>query len=167
MQTTLLLIAKIGVLVLLWFFIWMTLRSLRADAERASGLHTGAPAAAGYAPSAEPAYNPRGFIPFHRAQAPTALTLINGPLQGTHLELAGYQEVTLGRSQAATLILEDDFASGNHARLTKRGSDWFLEDLDSRNGTFIGSQRIDQPEKLSAGMEIRIGQTLVRMEGKA
>lgn len=153
MQTTLLLLAKIGLLVLLWFFIWMTMRALRSDADRASGLNTAAPAAA-----AAP------FSSFRRTKAPAALTLVSGPLMGTHLDLQGYHEVTIGRSQSATLVLEDDFASGSHARLIKRGPDWFVEDLDSRNGTFIGAQRIDQPEKLSAGMEIRIGQTMVRME---
>lgn len=167
MQSTLLLAAKIGLLVLLWFFIWMTLRALRADADRAAGLQLGAPvvAAAPFVHGGEGPQPARGFAPFKRSQAPTALTLVSGPLMGTHLELQGYQEVTIGRSQSATLVLEDDFASGRHARLIKRGPDWFLEDLDSRNGTFIGPQRIDQPEKLSAGQEVRVGQTLVRMEG--
>ena len=167
MQTTLLLVAKIGLLVLLWFFIWMTLRALRSDADRASGLQAAAPvvAAAPFVQGSEPSQGSRGFAPFKRTKAPTALTLVSGPLMGTHLELQGYDEVTIGRSQSATLVLEDDFASGRHARLIKRGPEWFLEDLDSRNGTFIGSQRIDQPEKLSAGQEVRIGQTLVRMEG--
>lgn len=170
MQTTLLLVAKIGLLLLLWFFIWMTIRALRSDADRASGLVSAAPVVAA-APFVQDGNNSgggrgRGFNAFKRAKAPTSLTLVSGPLMGTHLELEGYEEVTIGRSQSATLVLEDDFASGRHARLIKRGPDWFLEDLDSRNGTYIGSQRIDQPEKLSAGMEVRIGQTLVRMEGK-
>ena len=169
MQTTLLLVAKIGLLLLLWFFIWMTVRALRSDADRASGLSAGAPivAAAPFVQNegAHSHSGGRGFSAFKRAKAPTSLTLVSGPLMGTHLELQGYKEVTIGRSQSATLVLEDDFASGRHARLIKRGPDWFLEDLDSRNGTFIGSQRIDQPEKLSAGVAVRIGQTLVRMEG--
>ncbi|WP_459610459.1 FHA domain-containing protein FhaB/FipA [Corynebacterium urogenitale] len=169
MQATLLLVAKIGLLLLLWFFIWMTVRAMRSDADRASGLSAAAPvvAAAPFVQNEDNSHNGggRGFGAFRRAKAPSALTLVSGPLMGTHLELQGYKEVTIGRSQSATLVLEDDFASGRHARLIKRGPDWFLEDLDSRNGTFIGSQRIDQPEKLSAGMEVRIGQTLVRMEG--
>nr|WP_328286718.1 FHA domain-containing protein [Corynebacterium auriscanis] len=101
---------------------------------------------------------------FRRAKAPGALTLISGPLTGTYLNLQGYNEVTLGRSQDCTLVLEDDFASGRHARLINRGSDWFIEDLDSRNGTWLNNQRIDQLERLSAGAEVRIGQTNVRME---
>jgi pSer/pThr/pTyr-binding forkhead associated (FHA) protein len=70
----------------------------------------------------------------------------------------------VGRSSGCTLVLEDDFASGTHARLIRRGPDWYLEDLDSRNGTFLAGQRIDQPEPLRAGSEFRIGQTTVRMD---
>lgn len=169
MQSTLMLVVKIGLLLLLWFFVWMTIRALRRDADRASGLSGAAPLGPVPAgPVMSGSGNPqgaRGFSPFKRSKTPTALTLVSGPLMGTHLELQGYHEVVIGRSQASTLVLEDDFASGRHARLTNRGNDWFIEDLDSRNGTFIGAQRIDQPEKISAGTEIRVGQTLIRMEG--
>lgn len=171
MQTTLLLLAKVVLLVLLWFFIWMSIRALRKEANRASGLHMGAginpvaaaPALAGGGMSGETP-GPSGGRGFRRAKAPSSLTLISGPLTGTFLNLQGYDEVTLGRSQNCTLVLEDDFASGHHARLLRRGSDWFIEDLDSRNGTWLNNQRIDQLERLSAGAEVRIGQTNVRME---
>ncbi|AEI08408.1 hypothetical protein CRES_0045 [Corynebacterium resistens DSM 45100] len=171
MQTTLLLLAKVVLLVLLWFFIWMSIRALRKEANRASGLQMGAginpvaaaPALAGGGMSGETP-GPSGGRGFRRAKAPSSLTLISGPLTGTFLNLQGYDEVTLGRSQNCTLVLEDDFASGHHARLLRRGSDWFIEDLDSRNGTWLNNQRIDQLERLSAGAEVRIGQTNVRME---
>ena len=99
-----------------------------------------------------------------RAPAPRSLTLTTGPLAGTTLDLEGYREVTIGRSATCTLVVEDDFASASHARLSNTGSGWYVEDLDSRNGTFLDGLRIDQPESLSAGQEIRIGQTHVRME---
>ena len=171
MQTTLLLLAKVVLLVLLWIFIWMSIRALRKEANRASGLHVGA---AGGALVAAPGMagggmggdtgNSSGGRGFRRAKAPNSLTLTSGPLTGTYLNMQGYDEVTLGRSQDCTLVLEDDFASGRHARLIRRGSDWFIEDLDSRNGTWLNNQRIDQLERLSAGAEVRIGQTNVRME---
>ncbi len=163
-QTTLLLLVKIGLLLLLWFFIWMTVRSLKKDADRTSGLTPAgmAPIAAGYgSPMNEPSSSGHAF---RRHKAPSSLELTSGPLTGTTLNLKGYQDVSIGRSQSCTLVLEDDFASGTHARLIRRGSDWYVEDLDSRNGTWIGSERLDQPVKLSAGMEIRIGQTHVRMD---
>ncbi|MEJ4097056.1 FHA domain-containing protein FhaB/FipA [Corynebacterium bovis] len=169
MQTTVLLLAKIGLLVLLWFFVWMTLRALRADANRASGLRAAADpvppvVAAGGVPAGQPAGRSRLGRGLRRAPALRSLTLTTGPLAGTTLDLEGYREVTIGRSAACTLVVEDDFASASHARLSNTGSGWYVEDLDSRNGTFLDGLRIDQPESLSAGQEIRIGQTHVRME---
>ncbi|HIW95375.1 MAG TPA: FHA domain-containing protein [Candidatus Corynebacterium gallistercoris] len=187
MQTTLLLLVKIGLLLLLWFFIWMTLRSLKKETDRVGGA-VGTPGVAGVAgaglgaagaggavgtpgaagpgpmPAAAPASHDGAGHGFRRHKAPTSLEIVSGPLTGTTLELKGYTEVTIGRSSTCTLVLEDDFASGTHARLIHRGNEWFVEDVDSRNGTWIGPTRIDQPEKLHAGMEIRVGQTHVRMD---
>ena len=163
MQTTLVLLAKIALLVVLWLFILLVIRALRRDLSAANvGTVSGpggyaAPAGA----AAPPAQGGRGF---RRAAAPTSLEVTSGPLTGTTLNLHGYQEVTMGRSSSSTLVLEDDFASGSHARLLNRGGTWYLEDLDSRNGTFLNGQRIDQPEQLAAGQELRIGQTTVRMD---
>ncbi|KAB1502833.1 FHA domain-containing protein [Corynebacterium sp. 320] len=162
MQTTLLLLAKIGLLLLLWLFIWLSIRALRKDTNSAAGLSRdlqpihggpGMPAPARPEPRKELGNKP-----------PHSLVLTTGPLTGTTLKLKGYTEITIGRAPTCTLILEDDFASGTHARLIRHGNAWYLEDVDSRNGTWIGTQRIDQPERLYAGSEFRVGQTSVRME---
>ncbi|RAV32286.1 FHA domain-containing protein FhaB/FipA [Corynebacterium heidelbergense] len=166
MQTTLLLVAKVGLLVVLWFFIWMAIRGLNKDARRASAGMASAgmsPYASGAAlgPTTAAAGGPRGL---RRSRAPQALTVISGPLAGTQLDFEGYSEILIGRSPNCTLVVDDDFASGTHARLIRRGPEWYVEDLDSRNGTWIGNQRLDQPEQLAAGSEIRIGQTHLRMD---
>lgn len=44
---------------------------------------------------------------------------------------------TLGRALTNTIILADGFVSAEHARLTQRDGRWWLEDLGSRNGTFL------------------------------
>lgn len=167
MQSTLVLLVKVGLLVVLWLFIWVTIRALNRDVGRAatSGavpVGSAGPVGPGAGPGAGGAHQRgRGFS---RSAAPRSLVLTTGPLTGTTLSLTGYDEITVGRSSTCTLILEDDFASGTHARLIRRGSDWYLEDLDSRNGTFLGGQRIDQPEPLPVGSEFRVGQTTVRMD---
>ncbi|MGO1950958.1 MAG: FHA domain-containing protein FhaB/FipA [Mycobacteriaceae bacterium] len=162
MQTTLVLVAKIALLVVLWLFIWITVRAMRKEVSTAAMAGPAGPGAAVGASVAAPAAS--GGRGFRRAAAPTSLQLVSGPLTGTTLNLQGYQEVSMGRSSSCTLEVEDDFASGTHARLMRRGDDWFLEDLDSRNGTFLNGQRIDQPERVAAGQELRVGQTTVRME---
>ncbi|WP_414122651.1 FHA domain-containing protein [Corynebacterium nuruki] len=170
MQSSMVLLAKIALLVVLWLFIWAAVRAMNRDVSRASSAGNGpvspAVVAAGTGASGSPGGTPKGRHGrgFGRSSAPHSLVLTSGPLTGTTLDLAGYEEITVGRSTGCTLVLEDDFASGTHARLHRRGEDWFLEDLDSRNGTFLDGQRIDQPELLTTGQEIRIGQTTVRMQ---
>lgn len=158
MQTTLVLLAKIALLIVLWLFVWVAVRAMRKDVNTVAATAGAAPA--GVATSAVPG----GGRGMRRATAPTSLELTSGPLTGTTLNLQGYQEVTMGRSGSCTLVLEDDFASGTHARMFTRSGLWLVEDMDSRNGTFLNGQRIDQPEQLSAGQEIRVGQTTVRLD---
>ena len=160
MQSTLVLLVKVGLLVVLWLFIWVTVRAMNRDVARATS--GAAPVGPGNSPS--PAAHAARGRAFSRSAGPQSLVLTTGALTGTTLALAGYDEITVGRSSGCTLVLEDDFASGTHARLIRRGSDWYLEDLDSRNGTFLGGQRIDQPEPLHVGSEFRVGQTTVRMD---
>ncbi|WP_447977744.1 FHA domain-containing protein [Candidatus Nitrospira bockiana] len=63
----------------------------------------------------------------------------------TELELEG-EEVTIGRKPGNTLVLDDAAVSGQHARVVKIQSVFFLEDLKSTNGTFINETRIDRQQ---------------------
>ena len=70
----------------------------------------------------------------------------------------------LGRDVNNAIVLDDPFASAEHAVLTYRGRGWFLEDLDSTNGSFINGQPIDGVAALSYGDEVQIGQVRFRLE---
>lgn len=89
--------------------------------------------------------------------------MVEGPLQGSHMEISTLEELSLGRADNNDFVLGDDFASSRHARLFRRGSEWFVEDLDSRNGTFVDGIRIDQPERVQVGTDIKMGRTIVRL----
>jgi serine/threonine protein kinase len=52
----------------------------------------------------------------------------------------------------------------NHARITRHGQQYWLEDLGSTNGTFWGEQRIFEPVLLQPGDSIRLGHTYLRFE---
>ena len=79
------------------------------------------------------------------------------------MDVSSLEELTIGRGPDNDFQLGDDFSSARHARLFRRGSEWFVEDLDSRNGTFVQGMRIDQPERVSVGTDIKMGRTIVRL----
>lgn len=88
----------------------------------------------------------------------TSLLITSGPLVGTSLSLDN-GEIVIGRSPAATLVLDDSYASSRHARIFKHQDTWFAEDLGSTNGTYVDDERIDGPQALVAGVSLRIGQS--------
>jgi pSer/pThr/pTyr-binding forkhead associated (FHA) protein len=61
-------------------------------------------------------------------------------------------------------VLSDDYASGRHARIFPQDGDWYVEDLESTNGTFVGQQRVASgPVKLAVGSTMRIGTTVLEL----
>ena len=73
------------------------------------------------------------------------------------LRLRQGQTTTIGRSTNNRLVLEDDACSRNHCELFWSAGEWRLRDHESRNGTFLGQQRIAGDVTLSGGDVIRIG----------
>ena len=63
----------------------------------------------------------------------------------------------LGRGDQAEIRLDDPFASGRHARLTRQGPVVVLEDLGSTNGTFLNEELVGGPQPLHQGDRVRIG----------
>lgn len=95
-------------------------------------------------------------------EAPRSLLLTGGPLVGTILPL-GSAPIVIGRSPASTLVLEDEYASSRHARLQPSSEGWWIEDLGSRNGTYVDDERLSEPRLLKAGDVVRIGQTTLEL----
>jgi hypothetical protein len=71
---------------------------------------------------------------------------------------------SIGRSPANTVVISDDFTSNSHALVTLRENRWWLEDLESRNGTQLNGVVVDEAVALSFGDIITIGQTNLRIE---
>jgi hypothetical protein len=71
---------------------------------------------------------------------------------------------SLGRSPTNTITLNDTFASGEHALVTLRGGQWWLEDRGSSNGTMLNGYRIEEPVVISTGDVIGVGQVELKLE---
>jgi hypothetical protein len=71
---------------------------------------------------------------------------------------------TIGRDVNNAIVVEDQFASAEHAVLTFRGRTWYVEDLASTNGTYVNGSRIDGLAPVGFGDEIQLGQVRVRLE---
>jgi hypothetical protein len=93
---------------------------------------------------------------------PQRLLVTAGALAGTSLALTE-QQITIGRANDATLVLNDDYASSRHARLFPQDGQWIVEDLGSTNGTYLDRQKVTQPTPVPAGVPIRIGKTVLEL----
>ncbi len=67
-------------------------------------------------------------------------------------------QIVIGRDPAIDCPVPDDTISAQHARLTYHHSQWWLEDLNSTNGTFLNQERLDIPTVIVSGDELRCGQ---------
>lgn len=83
-------------------------------------------------------------------------------LPGQTLSLAGVNPI--GRSPTSAIRIDDEFVSARHAILSQRQGHWWLEDLESTNGTFVNGRPVDRPTPVSAGDLIEIGRTRFRLE---
>jgi hypothetical protein len=93
---------------------------------------------------------------------PRFLVVTEGALSGVSIDLAD-QQVTMGRANDATLVLNDDYASTYHARIFPQDGQWLVEDLGSTNGTYLDRQKVARPTPVPVGVPIRIGKTVLEL----
>lgn len=74
-------------------------------------------------------------------------------------------EHDIGRNLDCWLTLDDELASRNHARLHVAGDRGEVEDLGSRNGTFVNDRRLTGRQIIRRGDKIRIGREILEVLG--
>lgn len=84
------------------------------------------------------------------------------PVAGTSIELSPL--TTIGRNSRNSVVLNDNFVSGNHALLSWRDNQWWIEDLGSRNGTKLNDVDLTDPVIISPGDIITIGVIQFKLE---
>jgi pSer/pThr/pTyr-binding forkhead associated (FHA) protein len=72
-------------------------------------------------------------------------------------------ELVIGRDQTCDLVLDANTVSAEHARLSYHHQNWWLEDLGSRNGTYLNLERVTTAAILVSGDELQIGQVLIKI----
>src|SRR5204862_7713912 len=148
---------RLAFLAILWLFVIAAVGVVRTDMFGPSGSSR----QAGRQRKAQrPGRPPRGGRG-SRGEA-HRLLVTSGALAGTSLGLTD-QQITVGRSHDATLVLNDDYASSRHARLFPQDGQWIVEDLGSTNGTYIDRQKVTQPTPVPVGVPIRIGKTVLEL----
>jgi len=81
---------------------------------------------------------------------------------GIRYPLSSY--TTLGRAPTNTIVVTDSFASNDHAHISQRAGQWWLEDKDSRNGTLLNDIPVSDAVVLTTGDVISIGRVRLRVE---
>ncbi|WP_432477878.1 FHA domain-containing protein FhaB/FipA [Nocardioides sp. GXQ0305] len=149
---------RLAYLAILWIFVLSAISVVRSDMfgarvpaearEGGGGRRTRKPKA----PKAPP----------KRRGSPTHVLVVDGANSGERAEL-DQAPILIGRGTDAAIRLDDDYVSTRHARIASSGDQWFVEDLGSTNGTYVGTARITQPTTLSLGTQVRIGKTILEL----
>jgi pSer/pThr/pTyr-binding forkhead associated (FHA) protein len=157
---------RLGFLTVLWLFVIAAVGVVRTDlfgsAVQSRRQRRQRQRAAPRARAAAPPKPSRKSRASTGRGAPQHLLVTAGPLAGTDLDLAE-QQITIGRADDATLVLNDDYASTRHARLFPQDGQWIVEDLGSTNGTYLDRQKVTQPTPVPVGVPIRIGKTVLEL----
>ena len=153
---------RLAYLAILWIFVLSAISVVRSDmfgarvpeAARGTGGHgRGKQKSKPSKPAKAPA---------KRRGSPTHVLVVEGANAGERAEL-DQAPILIGRGTDAAIRLDDDYVSTRHARIASSADQWFVEDLGSTNGTYVGTARITQPTTLTLGTQVRIGKTILEL----
>lgn len=71
---------------------------------------------------------------------------------------------SIGRASSNTIVLSDNFTSTEHALITRRNGQWWLQDRNSRNGTFLNESKVEGTAVISPGDIVIVGNTQLKVE---
>ncbi len=157
-ELTLVLI-RFGYLAVLWIFVLATISVIRSDM---FGARAAREASRAQERRAAKSGKGRSAPPKPRRGDPTSVVIVEGGNSGEVISLAG-APLLIGRGNDAAIRLDDDYVSTRHARIASTGDQWYVEDLGSTNGTYVGPSRITQATAISLGTQIRIGKTILEL----
>jgi hypothetical protein len=95
------------------------------------------------------------------------LRVLSGIAQGDVFDLESPSnsfEMIIGRSNEATVVIQDSSVSSRHARIFSLDGVYYIEDLNSTNGTVVDGHRISSVTKLKSLSRIQIGKNVLELE---
>ncbi len=106
----------------------------------------------------------RASQPAPRPSAPATLTVVDAGRTGLAPErvFAVGDVCTIGRAATADVVIADDGASLEHCVIHRREGRWWIEDLGSKNGTWLNQSLVERPGPLRAGDMIAIAGVTMR-----
>lgn len=137
----LLLLLRVAVVFLLYFFLWQVLRVVSRDLRGA-----GAPAQAAASP-----YGQLVVVAAGQTGIPVGKVF---PLS---------QLTVIGRSTEVEVSLNDSFLSNEHARLERQNGVWVLDDLNSTNGTYLNGFEVRASTEVHDGDVVRVGRVELKL----
>ena len=142
---------KYGLFALLFLFIWRSMRWV------VRGLTV--------EPSPRPSRSGRGGKSDAAAApapaGPTSLVVYAEGAKPRTVKLA--TSMVVGRSPDCELLIDDTYASQQHARLFGKNGSWYVEDLGSTNGTYVNDQKLASPAMIQPGDRVRVGTTVLEL----
>jgi pSer/pThr/pTyr-binding forkhead associated (FHA) protein len=162
-------IVRTGFLVVLWIFVFAIISVIRADlfgqkvvskvAEANAPKVVSAPIVTA-APLPNQSLLPQVTEP--SGTAATKLVITAGDRAGFSLRL-DRREITMGRADNSDLVIDDEYASTQHAKLVLINNDWLIQDLNSTNGTYLDGSRVGTPAVVKLNTPVRIGKTIFEL----
>lgn len=99
-----------------------------------------------------------------RGGTPARLVILE-PKERRGTTFAIVDTVGIGRESDNTIVITDDaYVSSRHATLTRRDDEVVVDDLGSRNGTYLNGNRLVQRQRVRTGDRIQIGYTVLEAQ---
>jgi hypothetical protein len=162
-------LVRVGFVGVLWIFIFSIISVIRADL---FGQKVVAKVAEANAPTvlSKPVIPAAPSAPVRvlaTSDAPssgtaTKLVITDGENAGFELPLSG-REVHIGRAANSDIVITDEYASTQHAKLVLMNDDWLIQDLNSTNGTFLAGTRVGTPAVVKLNTPVKVGKTVFEL----
>lgn len=163
------LVLRIAFIFLLYFFIFLVVRTITRELNRPSR-RPSSNANASYLQESYPADNMAGAVSrtVGQANGVTGRLVVTEVGNATSVRPGEIFQMgpimPIGRLAGNAVLLDDDYVSSEHALLAWREGRWWLSDVASTNGTFLNGQPVTHPVQVNWGDLIGVGGVRLRLE---